>query len=222
MSETPVDQKNPIAKRSLTDEEKAIIARTKKKNATSPIFRSKASDSKDTLELAWDPTLEGRDAAILIEAQLCASTGSTELAASLRMLNNVAKCMIPAQANSNEIAQEMNALALSMQSLAPQDEFEGQLVAQLVVLHEQALNWLGRALRSERVDFANVYLNGASKLLTRHHEALESLLKYRRKGEQRVHVEHVHVHDGGQAIVGNVSPGGGSKPNLEEGPHAKV
>ncbi len=60
------------------------------------------------------------------------------------------------------------------------------------------------------------------KLLARHHETLEALLKYRRKGEQRVHVEHVHIHDGGQAIVGNVIPGGGMNQKLEEGPHAKV
>jgi hypothetical protein len=52
-----------------------------------------------------------------------------------------------------------------------------------------------------------MYLNGASKLLTRHHETLEALLTYRRKEEQRVHVEHVHLHDGGQAIVGNVRLG---------------
>jgi hypothetical protein len=66
---------------------------------------------------------------------------------------------------------------------------------------EHAMDWLARAKRTERVDFSNVYLNGASKLLTRHHETLDALLKYRRKGEQRVQ-EHVHVYDGGQAIVG--------------------
>lgn len=36
-------------------------------------------------------------------------------------------------------------------------------------------------------------------------------IKYRRRGEQRVHVEHVHVHDGGRAIVRNVGTGGGPK-----------
>lgn len=36
-------------------------------------------------------------------------------------------------------------------------------------------------------------LMGASKLLASHHENLTSLLKYRRGGEQRVHVEYVHV-----------------------------
>ncbi len=75
------------------------------------------------------------------------------------------------------MASLLNKAAQSMQALAPQDEYEGQLVAQLVVLHEQAMDWLGRAMRTERVDFANVYLNGASKLLSRHHETLDALLK---------------------------------------------
>jgi hypothetical protein len=65
---------------------------------------------------------------------------------------------------------------------------------------------LGRAQRTTQADFANTYLNGASKLLVRHHETLDALMKYRRGGEQRVYVEHVHVNDGGRAIIGNVAP----------------
>ncbi|MEI8330018.1 MAG: hypothetical protein WCG14_08545 [Chlamydiia bacterium] len=34
--------------------------------------------------------------------------------------------------------------------------------------------------------------------------------------------QRVHVHSGGQSIVGNVIPGGGVNQKLEEGPHAKV
>ena len=45
-----------------------------------------------------------------------------------------------------------------MQALAPQDEYEGQLVAQLIVLHDHSMDWLGRAIRTERMDFANIYL----------------------------------------------------------------
>jgi hypothetical protein len=46
------------------------------------------------------------------------------------------------------------------------------------------------------------------------------------KGQQKVTVEHVHVHAGGQAVVGMVAaspglPGGGDRSNLEEQPHAK-
>ena len=47
-------------------------------------------------------------------------------------------------------------------------------------------------------------------------------MKYRRGGEQRVHVERVHVHEVAQAIVGNVGTGGGLNQKFEEGPHAKV
>jgi hypothetical protein len=39
------------------------------------------------------------------------------------------------------------------------------------------------------------------------------------KGQQKVTVEHVHVHEGGQAIVGNVE-GGGRRVKTENQPHA--
>ena len=38
---------------------------------------------------------------------------------------------------------------------------------------------------------------------------IEALKRYRTGGEQKVTVKHVTVNEGGQAIVGNVTPGGG-------------
>jgi hypothetical protein len=40
------------------------------------------------------------------------------------------------------------------------------------------------------------------------------------KGAQKVTVEHVHVHEGGQAIVGNVEGGGEDAPKRKDQPHA--
>ena len=41
------------------------------------------------------------------------------------------------------------------------------------------------------------------------------------RAQQKVTVEHVHVHSGGQAVVGMVeTPGGGDRPKSEEQPHA--
>jgi hypothetical protein len=117
---------------------------------------------------------------------------------------------------------KLNILAKTMHALEPKDEIEGQLIAQLIILHEHSMSWLGRAMRTDQASFANVCLNGASKLLARHHETLAALLKYRRGDEQRMHVEHVHVYNGGKAIVGNVGAGDGGHLKLEEGPHAKV
>lgn len=224
MPKTKINQKEAISKRNLTEQESADIHRLKQRTSHNiqTLFRSRDLKGKEALELALDETLEHKDAVNLMHARLMITTGSRDSIVALRLLSNVGKALVPAHGKGKDLALELDELALSMQTLAPQDEYEGQLVAQLVVLHEHALNWLGRAIRSERVDFANIYLNGASKLLARHHETLESLLKYRRKGEQRVHVEHVHVHGGGQAIVGNVSTGVGITPKFEEGPHAKV
>ena len=141
----------------------------------------------------------------MLDSRVMEFTGSANRTVALQLLTNVAKAIVPVKAKGEELAKQIDSIALSMQALAPQDEYEGQLVAQLIVLHDHSMDWLGRAIRTERMDFANIYLNGASKLLARHHETLEALMKYRRNGEQRVHVEHVHVYGGAQAIVGNVT-----------------
>jgi hypothetical protein len=48
---------------------------------------------------------------------------------------------------------------------------------------------------------------------------VEALQRYRGKGQQKVTVEHVHVHSGGQAIVGALQ-GGGVATKSEDQPHA--
>ncbi|PWU16007.1 MAG: hypothetical protein C5B45_01470 [Chlamydiae bacterium] len=162
----------------------------------------------DTLSLAYDESLASLDKDRLVDTQIMEATGAANSDVGIQLLLNVGNAIVSAKTDrrSSKRATQLNAVAQSMQHLAHKMNYEGQLIAQLVVLHEQAMDWLGHAQRTERVDFANIYLNGASKLLPCHHETLEALLKYRRKREQRVHVEHVYVHDGGQAIVGNVIP----------------
>src|SRR5262245_29779600 len=65
-------------------------------------------------------------------------------------------------------------------------------------------------------------LNQANKLSRTYSTLLETLNRHRGKGQQKVTVEHVHVHEGGQAIVGNVeNPGGGFASMSKDQPHAK-
>jgi hypothetical protein len=59
-------------------------------------------------------------------------------------------------------------------------------------------------------------LSQANKLSRTYVALLEALNRHRGKGQQKVTVEHVHVHSGGQAIVGAVTPGGGDKDKSEE------
>ena len=48
---------------------------------------------------------------------------------------------------------------------------------------------------------------------------VEALKKYRSAGEQTIKVQHVTVNEGGQAIVGNVSHGGGGTGKNGGQPH---
>jgi hypothetical protein len=55
-------------------------------------------------------------------------------------------------------------------------------------------------------------LNQANKLSRTYATLLEALNHRRGKGQQKLTVEHVHVHSGGQAVVGTVETLGGSGP----------
>lgn len=64
-------------------------------------------------------------------------------------------------------------------------------------------------------------MNYATKLMSLFTSQKEALKKHRTGGQQKVVVEHVHVNDGGQAIVGTVNVGGGDNRRTEGRPHAK-
>src|SRR3954447_3488460 len=102
----------------------------------------------------------------------------------------------------------------------PKDEFEGMLAAQLLASHNAAMECYRRAMIAEQTfEGRKENLNQANKLSRTHTTLLEALNRHRGKGQQKVTVEHVHVHNGGQAIVGNVQ-GGGALTKSEDQPHA--
>lgn len=97
-----------------------------------------------------------------------------------------------------------------MAEFKPQDAFEGMLATQMSVTYIQALDCMGMAaINKEHLKFFERFQNQGIKLMRLYNYQLETLAKYRNKGQQKMTVEHVHVHDGGQAIVGNVTQGGG-------------
>jgi hypothetical protein len=63
-------------------------------------------------------------------------------------------------------------------------------------------------------------LSHANKLSRTYAVLLDALNRYRGKGQQKVTVEHVHVHQGGQAIVGAVNSGGKASEKTEGRPDA--
>lgn len=107
--------------------------------------------------------------------------------------------------------------------IRPSDELEGMIAAQLVAAHNAAMECYRRAMFGEQTsEGRRENLNQANKLSRTYATLLEALNRHRGKGQQKVTVEHVHVHSGGQAVVGVVeTPRGGEQSKLEDQPHAK-
>jgi hypothetical protein len=79
-----------------------------------------------------------------------------------------------------------------------------------------------RATNDQTFEGRKENLNQANKLSRTFATLLEGLNRHRGKGQQKMTVEHVHVHEGGQAIVGSVETQGGGFTSRSEGlPHAK-
>jgi hypothetical protein len=124
--------------------------------------------------------------------------------------------------DAEEIGRRRHATVDAMIGMSPRDEFEGMLAAQLIAAHNAAMECYRRAMNGEQsFEGRRENLSQANKLSRTYATLLEALNRHRGKGQQKVTVEHVHVHAGGQAIVGNVErAGGGSAPKSEEQPHA--
>jgi hypothetical protein len=106
-----------------------------------------------------------------------------------------------------------NAMAI-LQGIKPQDEIMGMLAVQMIGVHNMAMDAMKSAMISDQYPEAkNWHANRANKLLKTFALQLEALKKYRTGGQQKMTVEHVHVHKGGQAIVGSVTQGEGGHKN---------
>src|SRR3954447_16784936 len=113
--------------------------------------------------------------------------------------------------------------------IAPRGELEGMLGAQLIAAHSAAMECYRRAMIPDQTfEGHRESLTQANKLSRTYVTLLEPLNRHRGKGQQKVTVEHVHVHPGGQAIVGAVeasasgSGGGGGEHKGGGQPHAQA
>jgi len=90
--------------------------------------------------------------------------------------------------------------------IAPQDEIESMIAAQLIAAHNATMECYRRAMIGEQtLEGRRDNLSQANKLSRTYAVLLDALNRHRGKGgQQKVTVEHVHVHAGGQAVVGTV------------------
>jgi hypothetical protein len=114
------------------------------------------------------------------------------------MMNALASREAPA------LPETVNAVVAAVDGVRPNNEIEAMLACQMAVTHVLAMDLLGRANRAEHVEARASDGSLAVKLLRTYTAQVEAMAKLQRGGAQTVRVEHVHVHAGGQAVVGNI------------------
>ena len=89
----------------------------------------------------------------------------------------------------------------------------------MAAIHNATIVAAARLTRVETITQQDSASNMLNKLARTFTAQVEALKKYRSAGEQTIRVQHVTVNEGGQAIVGNVSQGGGGTAKNEGQPH---
>ncbi|WP_162987133.1 hypothetical protein [Sphingomonas paeninsulae] len=105
---------------------------------------------------------------------------------------------------------QMNAALAMLDGYKPENEMEAMLVAQVFTCFDVGMDMARRAKQSSSREMMDSCMTASTKMMRTLNATVDTLSKLRRGGSQTVRVEHVHVYNGGQAIVGNVGTGGGA------------
>jgi hypothetical protein len=133
------------------------------------------------------------------------------------LINQVAHALWREPCDADEQKRLMQATLAAMTGMKPRDELEGMLIALLIASHSAAMECYRRAMLGEQTfEARRENLTQANKLSRTYADLTEALDRHRGKGQQRITVEHVNVHAGGQAIVGAVTPGGRGRQQSEQ------
>lgn len=140
------------------------------------------------------------------------------------IVNQALDTLWTANSNEEKRGRQINSAVAYMVEFKAQDELEAMMAAQLFAAHNATMECYRRAMIKEQsMEARTQNLGQANKLSRTYATLIEALNRYRGKGgQQKVTVKHVHVHEGGQAAIGNfTTPGGGGGVAIKSGeqPH---
>lgn len=94
--------------------------------------------------------------------------------------------------------------------MKPRDAAETALCTQMAVTHQSAMMMARRLNLAPDIQRQEAFERALNKLLRSYAAQMDTLKRYRSKGQQVVRVERVTVERGAQAVVGNVTHRGGA------------
>jgi len=132
--------------------------------------------------------------------------------------------LVNASRERNALSQNGTNFMLSVvKGIEPRDQIEAMLAAQMAAVHTASMTFARRLANVENIPQQDSAERAFNKLTRTFAAQMSALKEYRSKGEQKMTIQHVHVAEGGQAIVGNVSspaPGVGVHEKEDVRPHA--
>lgn len=137
-----------------------------------------------------------------LKGALKRTTGTSDIKIGERILNKAARGM-----SGEREDQRINEVSALLPALQPKDETEAMLLGQFLTLQDSGMKCLRLANLPEQGFYheEKLFLL-ANKLLSTANQTMQTVLKYRSRGQQTMQV--VHVHNEGQAIVAqNLSHG---------------
>jgi len=161
------------------------------------------------------PVLKVKDGSIVIESP-DEITGACRLMEALGTADkNFQYGLISQLANVGSQGTEIDERGLNfmmsmVKAVEPKDPVEAMLAAQMAAVHNATMTFARRLAHVENIPQQDAAEKAFNKLARTFTTQMAALKQYRTGGQQKMTVEHVHVHEGGQAIVGNVQGGGGS------------
>ncbi|MDQ2092745.1 hypothetical protein NOI20_01315 [Rhodobacteraceae bacterium 10Alg 79] len=99
-------------------------------------------------------------------------------------------------------------------AMKPEDAAEALILAQMAAIHQATMMLARRLNHVENISQQDAAERALNKLSRTFAAQMDTLKRYRTKGQQIVRVERVTVNEGGQAIVGNVEAQGRGDHNV--------
>jgi len=192
------------AARSLTPaEQKAMDAWSDRKKRSSPRIKVHGHDG-EVVTIGIDHPDGTAGFALLMEA-----TGAHDEPFLAGLMTQLVNAATKGQEVNEAAEANANFLLSVVKGIEPRDQIEAMLAAQMATVHSATMEYARRLSNSGSLAQRDSAERGFNKLARTFAAQVEALKRYRSRGEQKVRVEHVHVNEGGQAIIGDVSTGEG-------------
>jgi hypothetical protein len=197
-----------IANDPLKNAEKATVAQWKERGKNcrkSPIIfkehkKEDGSISKE-IETASGTPMSGTEGSEILSAALSFATGANDPGFGL-LLYSCCTAACSSWVKKSDIKCELETgIINALHALQPKDEIEGMLITRLISLHTQSMYYLSLTSAEGLTPLGmDANINRSTKLIRLYNETLETLMRYRRRGDKIV-VQNVSVNDSGKAII---------------------